>query len=407
MSFPTSPTNGQQATVNGIVYNYNSTKGAWIKNVTTAGTLTTGNLVITSNIASTNTLNGALTIAGGVGISGNIITGGSVEAPGRAILGSGITSNVVVAATTTSTTTTTGALVVRGGIGAAGNIVLAGDVQTTAAGFGSVSSRFTANTAVKGDIHITPPGNGANATSTLQYGITFSPGGNVSNTQGAILIAENGADGTAIGFYTTNSYAAGPQLRASINPAGAFDVASRGITRGSMPAGAILQVVHVSKTNTFVGTSVVDNGGYFIDVTGLSATITPSSSTSTILIITDMYMGVTNTAGGYNQTYRLKRTIGGTATFPILGDVEGGRPRATGRINQYQGAGTVQYSMAMMSGTHQDSPATTSAITYQVQLGGYSGGTVVYLNRSETFQAQANDYDNVPVSTITLMEIAA
>ena len=72
MPFPTSPTNGQQATVNGIVYNYNSTKGAWIKNVTTAGTLTTGNIVITSNIASTGTLNGALTIVGGVGVQGNI-----------------------------------------------------------------------------------------------------------------------------------------------------------------------------------------------------------------------------------------------------------------------------------------------------------------------------------------------
>jgi hypothetical protein len=407
MSFPISPTNGQQATVNGIVYNYNSTKGAWIKNVTTAGTLTTGNIVITSNIDSTSNANGALIVAGGIGITGNITAGGSLEIPGRAILGSGTTSNVVVAATTTSTSTSTGALVVRGGVGAAGNIIISGDVQTTAAGFGSVNSRFTANTAVKGDIHITPPGNGANATSTLQYGITFSPGGNVSNTQGAILIAENGSDGTAIGFYTTNSYASGPQLRASISPAGALDVVSRGITRGSMPAGSILQVVHVSKTNTFVGTSVPDNGGYFIDVTGLSATITPSSSTSTILVITDMYMGVTNTAGGYNQTYRLKRTIGGVTTFPILGDAEGGRPRATGRINQYQGAGTVQYSMAMMSGTHQDSPATTSAITYQIQIGGYSGSPAVYLNRSETFQVLANDYDNVPVSTITLMEIAA
>lgn len=78
MSFPTSPTNGQQATVNGIVYNYNSTKGAWIKNVTTAGTLTTGNLVITSNTASTNTTNGALVITGGVGIQGNINASGTI-----------------------------------------------------------------------------------------------------------------------------------------------------------------------------------------------------------------------------------------------------------------------------------------------------------------------------------------
>jgi hypothetical protein len=78
MSFPTSPTNGQQATVNGIVYNYNSTKGAWIKNVTTAGTLTTGNIVITSNTASTNTTNGALIVTGGAGIQGNINASGTI-----------------------------------------------------------------------------------------------------------------------------------------------------------------------------------------------------------------------------------------------------------------------------------------------------------------------------------------
>jgi hypothetical protein len=78
MSFPTSPTNGQQAIVNGIVYNYNSTKGAWIKTVTTAGTLTTGNLVITSNIASTSNANGALVVAGGLGITGNINAGGTI-----------------------------------------------------------------------------------------------------------------------------------------------------------------------------------------------------------------------------------------------------------------------------------------------------------------------------------------
>lgn len=29
MAFPSSPTNGQQYTSNGIVYQYNSTKGAW------------------------------------------------------------------------------------------------------------------------------------------------------------------------------------------------------------------------------------------------------------------------------------------------------------------------------------------------------------------------------------------
>lgn len=78
MSFPTSPTNGQQAIVNGIVYNYNSTKDAWIKNVTTAGTLTTGNVIITSTVQSTSINNGALIVTGGIGTQGNINAGGTI-----------------------------------------------------------------------------------------------------------------------------------------------------------------------------------------------------------------------------------------------------------------------------------------------------------------------------------------
>ncbi len=185
----------------------------------------------------------------------------------------------------------------------------------------------------------------------------------------------------------------------------ADDLASGAVTRAKMGyAGAVLQVVHTKKTSTFTGTSVLDNGGYFIDVTGLSASITPTATTSKILVLTTIYMGVTTTAQGYQQSYRLKRTIGGTAAFPILGDAEGGRPQATGRVNNYS---TNQYWMMLHGGTHQDSPATISAITYQVQVGGYTGGPVVYVNRSENFQNSANDYDTVPVSTITLMEIAA
>jgi len=178
--------------------------------------------------------------------------------------------------------------------------------------------------------------------------------------------------------------------------------------RTNLPSGTVLQVVHTAKTSTFSGTSVADNGGYYIDVTGLSASITPTTSTSKILVFANLYIGSTASGGGYQQTYRLKRTINGATTFPILGDAEGGRPRATGRLNLYTtAAGSVTYRMAMHSGVHHDSPSTTSAITYQIQIGGYSGNPVVYLNRSETSQAATNDYDAIPVSTLTLMEIAA
>lgn len=178
---------------------------------------------------------------------------------------------------------------------------------------------------------------------------------------------------------------------------------SRILTAVQQPVGTVLQVVYTSKPSTFVGTSVLDNGAYFIDVTSLSATITPASASSEILIFVTLYIGSTTATSGYQQAYRIKRTIGAVVSFPILGDAEGGRPRGTGRVNMYI---PTAYSMVTLGGTHQDTPSTTSAITYQIQLGGYSAAPIVYLNRGETFQLGANDYDVVPVSALTLMEIA-
>lgn len=169
-----------------------------------------------------------------------------------------------------------------------------------------------------------------------------------------------------------------------------------------LPAGSILQVVYTQKTNTFSGTSVLDNGGYFIDVTGMSASITPISASNKILVMTTIYG---SNIYGYNFSYRLKRTIGGTTTFPIVGTSEGGRPVTTGKSYSYDPTYGL-YNILNTGGIHQDSPNTTSAITYQIQIGGYSSDATVYLNRSYQFQVNANDYDTIPVSTITLMEIA-
>lgn len=143
MSFPISPTNGQQAIVNGIVYNYNSSKGAWVKSTTTAPTLTTGNIIITSNVASTSTGSGAIVVNGGIGVNGSIFlnnTGdisaniGAFQAYANTKIGTNTNGNLFVSAATTSTSTTTGALVVAGGLGVAGNIfsgnITAGNVST-------------------------------------------------------------------------------------------------------------------------------------------------------------------------------------------------------------------------------------------------------------------------------------
>lgn len=169
--------------------------------------------------------------------------------------------------------------------------------------------------------------------------------------------------------------------------------------------GAVIQTVYAELKSSFSGTSVSTGTGYYIDVTGLSATITPVSASSNILILTNMYVGHTTTSSGYQTQFRVKRTIAGVAAYPIVGNQEGTRPRTTGRINMYTDD---TYSMAQFSGVHQDSPATILAVTYQIQLGGYSAAPVVYVNRAETFQdgGSVDTYDGVPVSTITLMEIA-
>jgi hypothetical protein len=56
MPFPNSPSNGQLATVNNLVYVYNSTKGVWNK-ANVAAPLTTSSISITGNITTSANLN--------------------------------------------------------------------------------------------------------------------------------------------------------------------------------------------------------------------------------------------------------------------------------------------------------------------------------------------------------------
>lgn len=52
-----------------------------------------------------------------------------------------------------------------------------------------------------------------------------------------------------------------------------------------------------------------------------------------------------------------------------------------------------------------DSPATTSAVTYEIQMAAYEGYTA-YLNRNAAWQNSiTGGYDATPVSSLTVMEI--
>lgn len=164
----------------------------------------------------------------------------------------------------------------------------------------------------------------------------------------------------------------------------------------SWVSGKVLQVGYVSKTDSWSQATTLNN---FYDVPGLSLTITPDSVNSKILLTTSLYAG----SSSYQMKYRILRNW-----VPIiLGAGEGGRPVTTWVINLYDDNATINwYQIWFFWGTYQDSPSTTSAVTYKIQMASYNW-TTVYLNRSHNWQNfPANGYDATPVSSMVAMEIA-
>ena len=76
MAFPTSPTNGQQATVNGVIYIYSSSLTAWTVNTNVGANISANNVSVTSTISSatlqtTSIVNTAANGVGNIGSSGS------------------------------------------------------------------------------------------------------------------------------------------------------------------------------------------------------------------------------------------------------------------------------------------------------------------------------------------------
>jgi len=159
-----------------------------------------------------------------------------------------------------------------------------------------------------------------------------------------------------------------------------------------LPAGAVLQVVSTTKTDTFSTTTT----GSWIDVTGLSVSITPTSSSSKIMIFARI------TGAGQAAVTRLQIRLVRDSTAISVGDASGSRLQVSGGELYYGGENdTLSNSTAFFL----DSPATTSSTTYKLQIrNGNVGGTIV-VNRTQN----NNNAVETPVSTssITVMEIAA
>ena len=173
------------------------------------------------------------------------------------------------------------------------------------------------------------------------------------------------------------------------------DHASRITTLEGASGGKILQVVSTTKTDTF---SASIGAGGVTSVTGLSATITPTSASSQILALVDVN-GAQDTDSRAHIVIRLVRD----STQIGSGDAGGSRTRAFSatRMNYSEIGNAVS-----TAGSYLDSPATTSAVTYSIEIGNATTATKTYVvNRS------SKDTDTVSFvrtsSTITLMEVSA
>ena len=164
-------------------------------------------------------------------------------------------------------------------------------------------------------------------------------------------------------------------------------ITSNGLTyRGT---GSVLQVLQAVKTDTFSTTSTS-----FTDITGLSVSITPTSTSSKILVKIVLTITGTNTTG---STYRITR--GGS---PIgIADAASNRNRGSGaEVFNTRVDTSYNYGAQFL-----DSPSSISSLTYAVQAIVGSGTGTVYINRSSSDTDSAGFSRGV--SSITVMEIAA
>jgi hypothetical protein len=127
MNFPSSPVNGQQATVNNVVYVYDSAKDTWTRSGTISSTLIANAIIINSGANSNSATTGAIQVAGGMGIAGNLFVGDNL-----------IVGNVDVFANFNATIGTVESIVAAGnanvaaGIVTTQNIVNAGNANVAA-----------------------------------------------------------------------------------------------------------------------------------------------------------------------------------------------------------------------------------------------------------------------------------
>ena len=154
-------------------------------------------------------------------------------------------------------------------------------------------------------------------------------------------------------------------------------------------AGIGSNVVSTTKTDTFSTSS-----SSFTAITGLAATITPSSATAKVLVM--VHISANDAQAGAASNFRLMRG----ATAVSIGDASGSRNRATVSFKEDSGDSRGTSPLAFM---FLDSPGVATATTYSVEIA---------VNAAFRINTTMADPDSdIPgartTSSITVIEVAA
>ena len=163
--------------------------------------------------------------------------------------------------------------------------------------------------------------------------------------------------------------------------------------------GKVLQVVSTNYDTVYTG----NNSGW-ADVSGFSASITPSSTSNKILVIVHVVMGSQQWCGlRVVESTDSDRVVGTGDSSYLSNRQDGGLFGANNIYDYINNQATIERNAHIL-----DSPASTSTVTYQIQEVGRYGTAAysTYINRPD---AWSNDRisGRITSSNITLMEIGA
>ena len=336
MAFPLSPSNNQQATVNGITYSYSTVTSAWTRVSLTAILVNTGSSLVSG------TWTFALSTSGSVTLNGVVFSSAGVVAAST----TGTTTTFVISNATASTGTNSGALQVVGGVGIGGNVYVGGTVTATNYYVASGSLVFSGNISApawttSGIRHVSIPatltdtsstGTVANAYSNNFGGNTIAASNTVTYTNYATMFVNAPVAGTNVTI--TNSYsiitAGGVLVNSTVSSTstatGALQVRGGVGIGGNLNVGGTVTATSIYVNGYAVSTST---GGGSLSVqyigtpigAGTASTLNFGTGTTATLVNGVLTLQVpTPTASAAGQQTTFYWTIDGGGLIPSIGD---------------------------------------------------------------------------------------